>query len=295
MSNNLLNDGSVNNNEMHKMEAISMKKIFMKANKATNLEINPERAVCIKLFTSDNIENFDLKKFNQAYGCCAIIYKICGEFEVKQKAKLQDIEAQMVEILNDMPFEVATFLGLKYGAIQIKNISYHDVWVDKDTIARGIRKHELSYREILKALFDPDIEMHENSIEKLYFSNGTYNALKRSGINTIEDICKLTDKELIIVPTLGKKGCKEVKEKLNELGRSLKEENILEIPKEKTAEEKILGFLAERKELENKKHEIELEIKKLEVSYKNLQHKIQFVDDIIEKMESKLAQYNDGE
>lgn len=88
MSSTLQKNNAVNNNEMHKMEAVSMKRIFMKANKATNLEINPERAVCIKLFTSDNIENFDLKNFNRAYGCCAIIYKICGEFEVKQKAKL---------------------------------------------------------------------------------------------------------------------------------------------------------------------------------------------------------------
>ena len=53
----------------------------------------------------------------------------------------------------------------------------------------------------------------------------TSNCLKRSNILTVEDLVRKTDKELGKVRNLGQKSLEEVKNKLVELGLSLKSED----------------------------------------------------------------------
>lgn len=65
----------------------------------------------------------------------------------------------------------------------------------------------------------------EMSIEELDLSVRSYNCLKRAGINTVEDLTKRTEEDMMKVRNLGKKSLEEVKVKLNSLGLDLKPSN----------------------------------------------------------------------
>lgn len=67
-------------------------------------------------------------------------------------------------------------------------------------------------------------EMLDMRIEWLNLSVRPYNCLKRCGINTIEELCNKTPKELRKVRNLGVKGVAEITGRLKELGLSLKQE-----------------------------------------------------------------------
>jgi len=62
----------------------------------------------------------------------------------------------------------------------------------------------------------------EMSIEELELSVRSFNCLKRASINTVEELTKKTEEEMMKVRNLGKKSLDEVKHKLEELGLSLK-------------------------------------------------------------------------
>ncbi len=61
----------------------------------------------------------------------------------------------------------------------------------------------------------------EMQIEDLDLSVRSYNCLKRAGINTVEELTKKTEEDMMKVRNLGKKSLKEVKQKLEDLGLSL--------------------------------------------------------------------------
>ena len=63
-------------------------------------------------------------------------------------------------------------------------------------------------------------------IDALGLSLRTYNCLKRSGVRTVADLCRMTEAELHNVRNLGAKSIMEIKEKLSEFGFSLKEEAL---------------------------------------------------------------------
>lgn len=73
---------------------------------------------------------------------------------------------------------------------------------------------ELDYEEIDSILDEP--------IEGLVFSVRTYNCLKRAGIDTVRDLTKLYEFELVKVRNLGKRGFAEVVERLKSYGLGLK-------------------------------------------------------------------------
>ncbi len=60
------------------------------------------------------------------------------------------------------------------------------------------------------------------TIEELDFSVRAYNCLKRAGINTVRDLVEKSELEMMKVRNLGKKSLKDVKDKLAELGLSLR-------------------------------------------------------------------------
>lgn len=62
----------------------------------------------------------------------------------------------------------------------------------------------------------------EMTIEELDLSVRSYNCLKRAGINTVEELTKKTEEDMMKVRNLGKKSLEEVQRKLAELGLSLK-------------------------------------------------------------------------
>ena len=61
----------------------------------------------------------------------------------------------------------------------------------------------------------------EMPIEELDLSVRSYNCLRRAGINTVEELARHSEEDMMKVRNLGKKSLKEVKDKLEELGLSL--------------------------------------------------------------------------
>lgn len=59
------------------------------------------------------------------------------------------------------------------------------------------------------------------TIEELDLSVRSYNCLKRAGINTVSELARKSEEDLIKVKNLGRKSLKEVKEKLDSLGLGL--------------------------------------------------------------------------
>ncbi len=64
----------------------------------------------------------------------------------------------------------------------------------------------------------------EMTIEELDLSVRSYNCLKRAGINTVEELIRRSDEEMMKVRNLGKKSLEEVQNKLKELGLTLRKD-----------------------------------------------------------------------
>jgi len=62
----------------------------------------------------------------------------------------------------------------------------------------------------------------EITIEELDLSVRSYNCLKRAGINTVEELIKRNEEEMMKVRNLGRKSLEEVEQKLAALGLSLR-------------------------------------------------------------------------
>ena len=60
------------------------------------------------------------------------------------------------------------------------------------------------------------------SVEDMDLSVRSYNCLKRAGINTVEDLIKKTEYDMLKVKNLGRKSLDEVIHKLESLGLGLK-------------------------------------------------------------------------
>lgn len=63
----------------------------------------------------------------------------------------------------------------------------------------------------------------EMTIEELDLSVRSYNCLKRAGINTVEELSRKTDEDMMKVRNLGRKSLEEVQKKLIELGLGLRQ------------------------------------------------------------------------
>ncbi len=62
----------------------------------------------------------------------------------------------------------------------------------------------------------------EMTIEELDLSVRSYNCLKRAGINSVEELTRKTEEDMMKVRNLGRKSLEEVRQKLEALGLSLK-------------------------------------------------------------------------
>ena len=65
-------------------------------------------------------------------------------------------------------------------------------------------------------------KLMEMSIEDMDLSVRSYNCLKRAGINTVEDLTRKTEDDMLKVKNLGRKSLDEVISKLVDLGLNLK-------------------------------------------------------------------------
>ncbi|NMB19827.1 MAG: DNA-directed RNA polymerase subunit alpha [Firmicutes bacterium] len=62
----------------------------------------------------------------------------------------------------------------------------------------------------------------EMTVEELDLSVRSYNCLKRAGINSVDELIRKTEEDMMKVRNLGKKSLQEIKEKLGDLGLSLR-------------------------------------------------------------------------
>jgi DNA-directed RNA polymerase subunit alpha len=72
-------------------------------------------------------------------------------------------------------------------------------------------------------------------VEELDFSVRTYNCLKRAGISSVRDLVHRTQSELMSIRNFGKRSLYEVREKLAQLGLTLRGENLAQVMEELAA------------------------------------------------------------
>src|SRR5207302_7237303 len=77
-------------------------------------------------------------------------------------------------------------------------------------------------RDANKALIDPDLQQKLNmTVQELDLSVRANNCLESAKINTVRDLVKKTDSDLLKVRSFGKTSLREVKRKLADMGLSL--------------------------------------------------------------------------
>ena len=117
-------------------------------------------------------------------------------------------------------------------------------------------------------------------VEELDFSSRTLNALKRAGIDTVEEIISYTEDEIIKVRNIGETGFTELLKKLKGLGLSFREREIY-----------TMGMLIERPEVKGEKV-LEMTIEELELSVRTYtclkRAGINTVDDLLQRTESDM-------
>lgn len=72
---------------------------------------------------------------------------------------------------------------------------------------------------------DPKVKALETSIDNMEFSVRAYNCLKRSGINTMQDLVNRKESDMMKIRNLGKKSLKEVLDKVKEMGLSFRDDD----------------------------------------------------------------------
>ena len=72
---------------------------------------------------------------------------------------------------------------------------------------------------------DPKVKALETSIDDMEFSVRAYNCLKRSGINTMQDLVNRKESDMMKIRNLGKKSLKEVLDKVKQMGLSFKNDD----------------------------------------------------------------------
>ncbi|NLJ73451.1 MAG: DNA-directed RNA polymerase subunit alpha [Firmicutes bacterium] len=115
-----------------------------------------------------------------------------------------------------------------------------EVWTDRtispdDAVslaAKILMEHIKLFTDLTESVDDVEImvekeeesidRLMEMTVEELDLSVRSYNCLKRAGINTVEELTKKTEEDLMKVRNLGKKSLAEIKEKLAEFALSLR-------------------------------------------------------------------------
>lgn len=84
----------------------------------------------------------------------------------------------------------------------------------------NVDRDKLVYENYLEKVNEK--KFNQITVEQLCFSARTYYSLKRSKINTLEDILELTESELMKINNFGKKNFEEVSKKIGRFGLTVK-------------------------------------------------------------------------
>lgn len=142
------------------------------------------------------------------------IKKVNYQVESARVGKGDDFDKLTLEIWTDgsiKPNDALSFAAkilvahFKVFETADANTQYNDVMVEKED--------------------DTAEKKLEMTIEELDLSVRSYNCLKRAGINTLQELTDKTEADMMRVRNLGRKSLEEVKNKLTDLGLSLRQED----------------------------------------------------------------------
>lgn len=142
------------------------------------------------------------------------IKKVNYQVEATRVGKRDDFDKLTLEIWTDGSIEpedalsfAAKILIEHFKVFLSKNIDtqFNDVMVEKE--------------------YDQKEKKLKMTIEELDLSVRSYNCLKRAGINTLQELTDKTEADMMRVRNLGRKSLEEVKNKLADLGLSLRQDD----------------------------------------------------------------------
>jgi DNA-directed RNA polymerase subunit alpha len=139
------------------------------------------------------------------------VTKVNYTVEDTRVGQITDYDRLVLEVWTDRTIapDEAVSLAAKIMMEHLK--LFTDLTESVDNVEIMVEKEEESIDRLM-----------EMTVEELDLSVRSYNCLKRAGINTVEDLVKKTEEDMMKVRNLGKKSLQEVKEKLAELGLSLR-------------------------------------------------------------------------
>ncbi|MBR3296274.1 MAG: DNA-directed RNA polymerase subunit alpha [Firmicutes bacterium] len=139
------------------------------------------------------------------------VRKVNYTVENTRVGQVTDFERLILEIWTDG--SIAPDEGVSIGAriLQEHLRLFVDLTDSMDSVEIMVEKEDDKKEKVL-----------EMSVEELELSVRSFNCLKRANINTVEELTKKTEEDMMKVRNLGKKSLDEVKHKLDELGLGLK-------------------------------------------------------------------------
>ncbi|WP_394022505.1 DNA-directed RNA polymerase subunit alpha [Anaerococcus martiniensis] len=104
------------------------------------------------------------------------------------------------------------------------NIIINDFKYFRDLPNVSFVEEEVKEEQAEEVVVDNTDQQLEKTIEEMDLSLRSFNCLKRAGFDTVSDIVEKSEAELKTIKNFGKKSLEEVKDKVHEMGLSLKDE-----------------------------------------------------------------------
>ncbi|MDO5441458.1 MAG: DNA-directed RNA polymerase subunit alpha [Bacillota bacterium] len=139
------------------------------------------------------------------------VRKVNYTVEHTRVGQVTDFEKLILEIWTDG--SISPKKGVSIGA---------KIMLDHLNLFIGLTENIDTYSTMIDRPADKKEKALEMSIDELELSVRSYNCLKRASINTVEELTKKSELEMMKVRNLGKKSFDEIKHKLEDLGLGFK-------------------------------------------------------------------------
>ena len=141
------------------------------------------------------------------------VLKVNYNVENTRVGQITDYDKLTLEVWTDGTISAKEAVSLAAKVLNDHLTLFVDLSEEAANTEIMVEKDDKSHEKIL-----------EMTIEELDLSVRSFNCLKRAGINTVEDLTKKTEDEMMRVRNLGKKSLEEVINKLHSLGYDLNRE-----------------------------------------------------------------------
>ncbi|MBQ5816258.1 MAG: DNA-directed RNA polymerase subunit alpha, partial [Oscillospiraceae bacterium] len=141
------------------------------------------------------------------------VLKVNYTVENTRVGQITDYDKLTLEVWTDGTISAKEAVSLAAKVLNDHLTLFVDLSEEAANTEIMVEKDDKSHEKIL-----------EMTIEELDLSVRSFNCLKRAGINTVEDLTKKTEEEMMRVRNLGKKSLEEVINKLHSLGYDLSHE-----------------------------------------------------------------------